>query len=165
MLLHCEVMHSLSVSALFGSHDRSRILQEVVTGIEGGQLYGIPWQVLPLTRSFVKERLALATLSNYRCKLTSVLWSRGSGTGTDIPRFGSPRCILGCICSGWQEGTIGTLVFSDRQGDLVFQQELLVLNCMLNCLALEGSNINLIADSLFKQFDCLDISSGFDRMA
>ena len=42
MLLHCEVMHSLSVSALFGSFDRFRILQEVVSGIEGGQLHGIP---------------------------------------------------------------------------------------------------------------------------
>ena len=47
----------------------------------------------------------------------------------------------------------------------MFQQELLVLNCMLNCLALERSTSTLIADSLFKQFGCLDISSDFDRMA
>ena len=74
MPLHCEVMHSLSNSDAFGSHDRSRFLQEVVTGIEGGHLHGIPWQVLPSTRSFVKERLALAALSNCRCNFTFVLW-------------------------------------------------------------------------------------------
>ena len=165
MLLHCEVMHSLSVSALFGSFDRFRILQEVVSGIEGGQLHGIPWQVLPLTRSLVQERLALAAFSNCCCNLSSALWLRGSSTDINFICSGNPRCVLGCFCSGWQEDVGGTLVFSERQGGSVLQQELFVLSCILNSPVLEVSNSTLTADSLDRQFDCIDIFVDPDRMA
>ena len=110
--LHSKVMYSLSVLDQFGSHDKLRILQEVVTGIERGQLHGIPWQALPLTRSFVKERLAFAAFSNCHCIFTSALWLRGSGSGINSTLFGSQRHILGCNCSEWQEGAVGTLAYS-----------------------------------------------------
>ena len=47
----------------------------------------------------------------------------------------------------------------------MLQQEFLVLGCILNCPVLEVSNNTLIADSLYRQFDCIDISSDSDRMA
>ena len=47
----------------------------------------------------------------------------------------------------------------------MLQQELFVLSCILNCSGLVGSSSNLIADTLFRRLDCLDISSDFDRMA
>ena len=114
-------MYSLSVSDQFGSHDKLRILQEVVTGIEGGRLHDIPWKALPLTRSFVKERLALAAFSICHCNYSSALWPVGTGSGINTTLFGSPRRVLGCLCSEWQEGAVGTLVCSDRQGGSVLQ--------------------------------------------
>ena len=47
----------------------------------------------------------------------------------------------------------------------MLHQELLLLSCILNCSAREGSCSNLTADSLLRQFDCLVISSDFGRMA
>ena len=38
-----------------------RILLDVIAGVDEGILDEIPWETLPLTRVFVKERLALAT--------------------------------------------------------------------------------------------------------
>ena len=126
-------------------------------------MYGIPWQVLPLTRSFVQERLDFAAFSNYCCNLTSALWSCGSSV-VNPSCVGSLRCVLGCNCSGWQEGAVGTLVLTDRQGCSVLQQELVVLSGILNCSGLVGSSSNLVADTLSRRLDCLDISSDFDRM-
>ena len=54
-----STMHFSSAPDLSRSPEAVRILLNVVTGIEGGRLQGIPWQTLPLTRSFVKERLLL----------------------------------------------------------------------------------------------------------
>ena len=39
-----------------------------VSGIEEGSLQGLPWQALPLIRSVVKERLALAAFTPCPCK-------------------------------------------------------------------------------------------------
>ena len=127
-------------------------------------MYGIPWRVLPLTRSFVQERLAFAAFSNCCCNLTLALWSRGSGA-VNPTCVGIPCCVLGCNCSGWQEGAVGTLVLTDRQGCSVLQQELVVLSGILNCSGLVGSSSNLVADTLSRRLNCLDISSDFDRMA
>ena len=136
-----------------------------MTGIEGGRPHGIPWQALPLTRSFVKERLALVAFSNCHCNYSSALWPLGTGSGINTTLFGSLRCVLGCLCSRWQEGAVEMLVCSDRQGGSVLQQELSVLSCILNWPALEISNSIPIADPLFRQFDCLEISSDSGRMA
>ena len=111
----------------------------------------------------MKERLAFAAFSNCHYFLTSALWIRGSGSGINSTLFGSQRRILGCNCSGWQEGAVGTLAYFGKQGGLVLQQELSVLSRILNCPEFEFSNS--IADPLFRQFDCLEISSDSGRMA
>ena len=111
----------------------------------------------------MKERLAFAAFSNCHCIFTSAMWLRGSGSGINPTLLGSQRRILGCNCSGWQEGAVGTLAYSSTQGGSVLQQELSVLSRILNCPEFEFSNST--ADPLFRQFDCLEIYSDSSRMA
>ena len=101
-----------------GSHEATHILLNVVAGIGEGWLQGIPWQELPLTRSFVKERLALAAFSTCHCSSLSTLWSSGLGSGITLTHSGNlgRSMVLGCHYTGWQEGAVGTLVFRERQG-------------------------------------------------
>ena len=47
----------------------------------------------------------------------------------------------------------------------MLQQELLVLSCILNYPVFEVPNSTLLVDSLYRQFDCIDISVDSDRMA
>ena len=44
-----------------------RILLDVIAGVDEGVLQEIPWETVPLTRVFVKERLALAAFSTCLC--------------------------------------------------------------------------------------------------
>ena len=74
-----------------GSPEGVRILLNVVAGVEGGRLLGIPWKSLPLTHSFVKERLALAAFSNCHCSFPSASCSIGPGFGINIMHSGSLR--------------------------------------------------------------------------
>ena len=74
-----------------GSPEAVRILLNVVAGVEGGRLLGISWQALPLTHSFVKERLALAAFSNCHCSFPSASWSSGSGFGIALTSLGGLR--------------------------------------------------------------------------
>ena len=60
---------------------------------------------------------------------------------------------------------MGTLVCLDRQGGSVLQQELSVLSRFLNSPLLEITNNTLIADPLYSQFACLEISTDSGRMA
>ena len=118
-------------------------------GIEGGKMQGIPWQALPLTHSFVKERLALAAFSNCHCNFSSASWPLGTGFGTNSTHSGSLQWFLGCLYSKWQEGAMGTLVFPDRQGGSVLQQDILVLSRFHNSPLLEITNNTLITDPLY----------------
>ena len=55
-----------------GIHEALRLLSLVVSGISEGWLHGLPWQVLPLTRTVVKERLVLEAISRCSCSSFSV---------------------------------------------------------------------------------------------
>ena len=57
------------------------------------------------------------------------------------------------------------LVFPDIQGGLVLQQELSVLSRFLNSPLLEITNNTLIADPLYSQFACIEISADSGMMA
>ena len=56
MLLPCIVsLHSNFLELSHGSPGSVNFLLNVVAGVGGGRLLGIPWQELPLIRAFVKE--------------------------------------------------------------------------------------------------------------
>ena len=50
-----------------------RILLDVITGVDEGIMQEIPWESLPLTRVFVKERLALAAFFTCLCSSQAVV--------------------------------------------------------------------------------------------
>ena len=58
-----------------------RILLDIISGVDEGIIQGIPWESLPLTRVFIKERLALATFfaCYYSPKADDPLWHLNSG--------------------------------------------------------------------------------------
>ena len=130
-------MSSQSISILGpGLLEALRILLKVVIGICEGRLHGLPWQALPLTHSVVKERLALAAFSSCSCSSLSISQTvtLGSGTLSNSGNWGR-SLVIGCRCTGWQEGAAGTLACG-RQDDFLLQQELLVLRfCFSNLSA------------------------------
>ena len=84
-----------------------RILLDVIAGVEEGVLQEIPWETLPLTRVFVKERLALTVFSTCLCTTqTGVsLWfsnigSRLSLSIDDQSFIAGSNSILGYNYSG-----------------------------------------------------------------
>ena len=56
---HC----SPSLGSVYHEVPPEQVLMNVIAGVGEGWLQDIPWEALPLTRSFVKERLALASFS------------------------------------------------------------------------------------------------------
>ena len=64
-----------------GIHEALRLLSLVVSGISEGWLHGLPWQVLPLTRTVVKERLVLEAISPCSCSSFSVAWVANFNSG------------------------------------------------------------------------------------
>ena len=151
---------SLSVPTLGpGFYDALRFLLKTVSGIEEGSLQGLPWQVLPLIRSVVKERLALATFSPCSCSFLTISQTITTGSGFLSGNRGSSS-VLGCRCTGWQEGAVGTLICG-RSDDSLLHKELLVLRfCCNNLLASDTP-----AQAVQSQFARFTLSSEADKMA
>ena len=115
-----------------------RILLDIITGVDEGILQEIPWESLPLTRVFVKERLALAAFFTYLCSTHAgvSLWFLNSGSGLslsidDQSFIVGNNSILGCNCSGWKEGAVGTLSCRNKKDCDSLLQELNTLKSVL----------------------------------
>ena len=157
MTLPCKDMfYNFAPDSGYGSPETVRFLLNVVAGVEGGRLLGIPWHVLPLIRAFVKERLALAAFSICHCSYPSASWFSGCNVGANLSREGSQKWVLGFLCTGWQEGAVGTLACTDRLGGSVLQQEIAVLKRVISASWVE--NQDCIVHPLHKQFACIAIS-------
>lgn len=85
----------------------------VVDGVGGGRLLGLPWHVI---RAFVKERLAMSAFSFYQYGYPSASWGSDCKVGTIPSREVSMVRALGCLCTGWKRGVVGTLSCTDRIG-------------------------------------------------
>ena len=125
----------LSSRSVFSSE---RTMLAIISGVDEGIVQGIPWESLPLTRVFIKERLALATfLTYYFSPQASVpLWHLNSGVGLSIPIDGhsfiaSTNLIFGCNCSGWKEGAVDTLSCSSKKDRHSLLREISILNLVL----------------------------------
>ena len=62
------------------------IMLDVITGVDEGILQEIPWESLPLTRVFVKERLALTAFFTCLCSTQAgvSLWFSNLGFGLSL---------------------------------------------------------------------------------
>ena len=137
---HSNMQFHSAPSLGSASHEIARVLLNVVAGVGEGWLQDIPWQALPLTYSFVMERLALAAFSTCSCSSLSALWYSNLDSGTILtPKAHSGNLerstVLGCHCMGWKEGAMGTLVCKERQEGSSLQQELIVLSYILSGLS------------------------------
>ena len=118
-LSHCNILdlgHDSPGSVNF--------LLNVVAGVGGGRLLGIPWHVFPLIRAFVKERIALSSFLCYNCCYPTAFWGTGSQVDTSPLREDNLDRVFGCHCSGWQKDALGTLYCSDSQTVSALQQEI-----------------------------------------
>ena len=111
-----------SLGSVYHEVSPERVLLNVIAGVGEGWLQDIPWEALPLTRSFVKERLALAAFSTCSCSSLSgsSLWYSNPDSGSSLPpeahTVNAERStILGCHCSGRKEGAVGTLACKEGQ--------------------------------------------------
>ena len=93
-----------------------RILLDFISGVDEGILQEILWESLPLTRVFVKERLALTAFFTCFCssQASVSIWFSNFGSGLrlyidDQYFIAGNNSIQGCNCSGWKEGVVGTL--------------------------------------------------------
>ena len=115
-------------------------LLAIIFGVDEGSAQGISWDSLPLIRSFVKERLALAAFLNCICSSRSVVgpsWRSALGPATSDflsghSLFEGNTLTFGCNCSGWKEGAIGTLSCRSRKDCDTLQQEIFTLSSVYN---------------------------------
>ena len=96
-LLRKDSFHHSASEFEYGSPDSVSFLLNVVAGIGGGRLLGIPWHDLPLIRAFVKERLALSAFFLCHCSYPSVSWG---SVGTTLSCEDGLVRVLGCLCTG-----------------------------------------------------------------
>ena len=96
---------SPSLGSIYHEIPPKHILLDVIAGVGEGWLLKIPWEALPVTRTFVKERLALAAFSSCSCStLTgSSLWCSNIDSGSSPPSESQSltvekSMILGCHC-------------------------------------------------------------------
>ena len=126
------VLSSRSVFSL------ERTLQAIISGVDEGIVQGIPWESLPVTRVFIKERLALAAFLTCYCspQVDGPLSRLNSSAGLNIPVEGQSfkagnNSIFGCNCSGWKEGAVGTLSCSSKKDRDSLLREISILNSFL----------------------------------
>ena len=93
--LHCNVL-----DFGHGSPGSVNFLLNVVAGVGGGRLLGIPWHGHPLIRAFIKERLALSAFSSCHCSYPSAAWGIDSHGDSSPSRADRQDKVLGCLCSG-----------------------------------------------------------------
>ena len=164
MTLPCiDSLHCYASDFGYGSPGSVNFLLNVVAGVGGGRLLGIPWHVLPLIRAFVKERLALSAFSFCQCSYPSASWGSDSHVGTALSREDRLGWVLGCICSGWKKGALGTLSCTDRLGVSVLQQEIANLRSVTRISW--GENRDCIVYPLHVQFSRIAISADSGGMA
>ena len=130
-----------SLGSVYDEVPPKRILLDVIAGVGEGWLQEIPWEALPLTMTFVKERLSLAAFSScsYSTLTGSSLWFASIDSGPSLPSdaqslTAEKSTILGYHCSGWKEGAVGTLSCRSKEGASL-QQELKVLKYILSGLS------------------------------
>ena len=116
-----------------GLYEALRLLLNIIAGIGEGSLQGLTWQVLYFTRSVVKERLALAAFSPCLCSSLSISQTVSPGSGL-FGNWGSSS-VIGCRCTGWQEGAVGTLACGRNVDSLLFRELLVLRACFNNILA------------------------------
>ena len=92
-------------SASPGFYEIQRLLWQVFFGVSEGWLQGLPWQVLPLSRSVVKEWLASAALSSFAGITHSVSRAAAHSIGAPVSNW----VLDSGLCQGWLEGAMGTL--------------------------------------------------------
>ena len=147
-LSHCNILdlgHDSPGSVNF--------LLNVVAGVGGGRLLGIPCHVFPLIRAFVKERIALSSFLCCNCCYPTAFW----GTGSQVDR------VLGCHCSGWQKDALGTLYCSDSLTVSALQQEIFDLRKVSS--GSWGENQDSLDYLLHIQFSRIAISTDNRGMA
>ena len=116
---HCNVL-----DFGHGSPGSVNFLLNVVAGVGGGRLLGIPWHGLPLIRAFVKECLALSAFSLCQCSYPSAAWDIDSHIDSSPSRADRQDKVLGCLCSSWKNDALGTLSCSDNLSVSALQQEI-----------------------------------------
>ena len=142
----------------------------MIAGVGEGWLQETPWEALPLTRNFVKEWLALASFSSFSCSTlsSSSLWFSNTGSGSNLTFEAHTinferSTVLGCHCTGWKEGAVGTLACKEGQSKegSSLQQELKVLNYILSGLSAENQAYVLAGSvrALHCNFVRIDLSS------
>ena len=135
-----------------GSFDALSFLLHVISGIGEGNFHGLPWQVLPCIRSVVKERVALAAFSPCFCFSLSV------STPAPLGNWDS-SLVIGCRCTGWKKGDVGTLACGDSGIRLL--KELLALRACFNSSVAISSSVL----SIQKKFACITLWTKASEMA
>ena len=164
------IMASAGSKSYFLSHislgsgllDALQYLLLSVSGIEEGSLLGLPWQVLPLTRSVVKERLAIAAFYPCSCNFLIPSQSATSGKGFLSGNCGS-SLVIGCRCTGWKAGDVGTLTCGKSE-ELPLQKELLVLRTCCNNLV-QAQHAGKSTQAVQLQLARLTLLTEVDNMA
>ena len=147
-------------SSLFGhgSSDALRFLLQVISGVCEGSFYGFPWQDLPCIRSVVKERVAIAAFSPCSCLSLSVSIPAALNSGSRLGNS-AVSLVIGCKCTGWRQGTVGTLACSDS-GLRLYKEILALRVCVANSVAPFGS-----ISFLQRQFARISLWSTANEMA
>ena len=83
--LHASFVNDVLSSRSVYSPERT--LLDIISGVDEGIVQGILWESLPLTRVFIKERLALAAFLTCCCSSQAggPLWRLNSGAMFSIP--------------------------------------------------------------------------------
>ena len=115
-----------------------RSLLDVITGVDEGVLQEIPWESLPLTRVFVKERLPLTAFFSCFCSphAGGPLWRLNFGFGLSLPVddqffIAGSNSVLGCNCPGWKEGAVSILSCRSKKDCDSLLREISFLNSVL----------------------------------
>ena len=102
------------------------------------------------------------------------MWFSNTGSGSNLTSEAHTvnferSTVLGCHCTGWKEGAVGTLSYKERQSKegSSLQQELKVFNYILSGLVAENQACVLAGSvrALHCNFPRIDISSGTRRMS
>ena len=140
---------------------------DVISGIDEGVLQEISWESLPLCRVFIKERLALSTFFSYHCSphASGPLWHLSSGLGLSLPvgeffTVGS-NLILGCNCSRWKEGAIGTLSYRSKEDCDSLLREVIILHSALGefFCGFQAQNLEGVVQNLHLSFSSIALDS------
>ena len=146
---------------------------DVIAGVNEGILQEISWETLPLTRVFVKERLALATFSTCLCSTQAgvSLWfsnlgSRLSLSIDDRSFIVGNNSISGCNCLGWKEGAVNTLSYRNKKDRDSILQELNTLKLVLIGFSIvkQAQEFVGVVRALHRNFSRIAISPEQGRM-